>query len=482
MSRVDIEKLPTGVPGLDEVVGGGLPELSFNLIAGGPGSGKTTLAHQIMFANASRERPALYITVVGEPPMKMLRYQQQYGFFEVGKVHDSVRYLHLGDVLVDRGLEGVLTAIVDEIERHRPRMVVVDSFRSVIRRALEQSQVDVEHFVQRLALHLTSWEATTFLVGEYVDHDDSNPLFSVADGIVWLYQTVTRSSVARRLQVLKMRGQGQVPGLHAMAIDASGVRVFPRVPAAPPSDDEQRVRNSSENRTTSGLPALDVMLGGGVPQGTTTLIAGPTGSGKTTLATQFAVEGALAGEPAVIAIFERRPADYLRTNYRARAVEELLTDRKLEMLFVRPLDLSIDETLVHIKEAIARVGAKRVVIDSLTGFELALAPAFRDDFREALYRMISALTRLGVTVVLTAEHDPGAEDAPKMPSGVSFLTDGVLLLRYHQEQGVLRRSLTVLKMRGSSHSHEVRYLDVDADGISIGPRVGTSSGGGVGHR
>src|SRR6185312_4709662 len=128
--RVEIKKLPSGIPGLDDVLGGGLPEFSFNLIAGGPGGGKTTLAHQMMFATASAERPALYITILGEPPIKMLRYQQQFEFFDQTKIPDCIRFAHFGHELVEHGLETVLAAVIREVEATRPKLVFVDSFRA----------------------------------------------------------------------------------------------------------------------------------------------------------------------------------------------------------------------------------------------------------------------------------------------------------------------------------------------------------------
>src|SRR6185503_4298073 len=164
---VSIRRLATGVPGLDDVLGGGLPELSFNLIAGGPGCGKTTLAHQIMFANATAERPALYASVLGEPPIKMLRYQQQFSFFDQDKIPSCIRFLHLGAEALDGGMEKVLNLIVDQVKAESPGLVFVDSFRAVARRFSHSPDSDVQQFVQLLSLHLTSWEATTFLIGEY---------------------------------------------------------------------------------------------------------------------------------------------------------------------------------------------------------------------------------------------------------------------------------------------------------------------------
>jgi circadian clock protein KaiC len=156
MNSVVIRKLPTGVPGLDEILGGGLPEFSFNVIAGAPGGGKTTLAHQIIFANATAQRPALFFTVLGEPALKMLRYQQQFEFFDHAKLNSVIRFINLSQVVLDEDLGSVLAEIVKEVEATNPSIVVVDSFRTVVRKAQSSAAADVElqSFIQRLALHL----------------------------------------------------------------------------------------------------------------------------------------------------------------------------------------------------------------------------------------------------------------------------------------------------------------------------------------
>src|SRR6202789_280402 len=154
-----IKKLPTGVPGLDEILGGGLPEFSFNIIAGAPGSGKTTLAHQIVFNNATPERPALYFTILGEPAIKMLRYQQQYTFFDPAKLNNAVRFINLSQVVLEKDLDAVLEEITKEVEKVNPAVVVVDSFRTMVRQP--KSEMDLQSFIQRLALSLASWQATT---------------------------------------------------------------------------------------------------------------------------------------------------------------------------------------------------------------------------------------------------------------------------------------------------------------------------------
>ncbi|MEI7465223.1 MAG: ATPase domain-containing protein, partial [Burkholderiales bacterium] len=230
-TKVTINRLRTGVPGMDEVLGGGLPEFSFNLIAGQPGCGKTTLAHQIMFALATPERPALYFTVLGEPPLKMLRYQQQFDFFDTEAVTHAIRFISLSEEAMAGDLDRVLRRIVEEVTTHGPSLVFVDSFRSVVlANAAQQTapdpQTNLQSFVQQLGMLMTSWQATTFLIGEYFDETDANPVFTVADGLIWLRQSVMRNSVVRKLEVMKMRGQATLPGLHTFRIDHSGVRVF----------------------------------------------------------------------------------------------------------------------------------------------------------------------------------------------------------------------------------------------------------------
>ncbi len=466
---VSIRKLHSGVPGLDDVLGGGIPELSFNLICGGPGGGKTTIAHQIMFANASPERKAIYFSIIGEPPIKMLRYQQQYDFFDAAKLGDgSVRFVHLGEQASDGGMAKVLEAIEQELDKSAPAIVVVDSFRAMVRSTLASGtggERDLTNFMQRLALMLTSYEATTFLIGEYADGEHDSAVFTVADGLIWLHQATERNSVVRKLHVVKMRGQGQIPGLHMARITSEGFRVFPRLLKPP----ENLTEHPLKHRLSTGINGLDEMLGGGIPTGYSVLIAGPSGSGKTVLSNQFIIEGANQGETGIVAIFEKRPNDYLQTTPRGEQFEKLVHEKKLEVLYLRPLDLSIDETLVEMQDAVKRLGAKRAVIDSISGLELALAPTFREDFRESLYRMMGALTGLGVTVMATVELEDSYTDLRFSPYGVAFLTDAIIIQRYIEIGGELRRAMSVVKVRSSQHSKKLREYEISKDG---GLRVG----------
>lgn len=465
---MDVESLATDVPGLDQVLGGGLPEYSFNLIAGAPGTGKTTLALQIAFANATFERPALYFTVLGEPPLKLLRYLRRMSFFDPAKVDSAVQFVNLSQEAQSGDLSIVLESITHEVDEVNPGIVVVDSFRTVVRVAesAQAGEVALQSFVQRLALRLTGWQTTSFLVGEYAEREmENNPVFTVADGLLWLYQSVERNSIVRKLQVTKLRGQASMPGLHTFRITSDGVQIFPRIP--------QRLgrgeRTRPYPRIMTGVTGLDAMLGGGIPVGDSALIAGPSGSGKTVFATQFIAEGIRRGEPGVIAVFEEHPNEYLdRAQSLGFDLDGMVRQGHLRVIYLRPLDLSVDETLLEIQDAVDALQAKRVVIDSLSGFELALAPTFREDFRESLYRLVGALTGLGVTVLMTVEVVEAYDRLSFTPHEVSFVTDDIILQRYVEMAGQLRKVIAVVKMRSSEHSKDLRAYEITRQGIVVG--------------
>jgi len=467
--KVVIRRLATGVPGLDALLGGGFPEFSFNILAGPPGAGKTTLAHQMMFGLANPKRRALFFTVLGEPSLKMLRYQQQYTFFDTAKIDDnSIHYIHLGDEVMGGNFEAVLVRIVREVEHFEPGMVFVDSFRSVALAAQASGQATaLQHFVQQLAMHLTSWQATTFLVGEYMSVDsEASPVFTIADGILLLMQTLHRNSMVRKIQVAKMRGQATIAGLHTFRISDNGVQVFPRTLPTQGSKSGAIGDGNPSLRPPlfMGVPGLDEMIGGGgLPAGYSLLIAGPSGSGKSLLATAFLAEGARLGEKGVVAAFETSPGQS-----RNPRLEHLVAAGHVGIVDTRTLDLSIDETLFALTELIERTGATRVVIDSLSGFELALAPTFREDFRESLHRMVAVLTSMGATVLMVSELEDRYSDLRFSPYGAAFLTDAIIVQRYVELEGELKRVMAVVKVRNRGHSHALRLYDITNGGITIG--------------
>ncbi|NMM38636.1 MAG: AAA family ATPase [Glaciimonas sp.] len=473
--KVNIRRLKTGVSGLDSLLGGGVPEFSLNLIAGTPGSGKTTLAHQIMFSLAGPKNRALFFTVLGEPALKMLRYQQQFPFFDINKVNQSVRYVNLSVDLLEGNFARVLSRIAEEVRDYSPSLIFIDSFRSIVQSAKREGQEasELQQFVQHLGMQLTSWQATTFLIGEYgMPESESSPIFTVADGILWLSQNLHRNSMVRKMQVVKMRGQAQAPGLHTFRISNTGIQVFPRAiiqqrtvvgPAVKSSTEEQRV--------PMGISGLDKMLGGGLPAGYSLLVVGPSGSGKTILATEFLAEGVRRGETGVIAAFEKSPSQLLNNKLSA-----LVKSGQVGVIDTRSLDLSIDETLYDLIEMIHRTQAKRIVIDSLSGFELALAPEFSEDFRGSLYRMIAELTGMGVTVLMIAELEDRYTDLRFSPYGSAFLADAIIVQRYIEIVGQFKRVLSVVKVRSSEHSKDIRLFDITDDGIIIGDTLSEYAG------
>ena len=469
-NKVIIRRLHTGVPGLDTILGGGLPEFSFNILAGSPGSGKTTLANQIMFALATREKPALFFTVFGEPPLKMLRYQQQFKYFDLDKIDDSIRFVDLSDDIATGSFDRLLERITQEIRISTPALVFVDSFRSVMYEMHKGPAGDIiaQQFLSRLGIFLSGWQATTFLIGEYTPKNDPHPVFTIADGLLSLKQSIYRNSMVRKIQILKMRGQATRPGMHTFSITHEGIEVFP---VSLVHDDTGEATKAAgvvqgNSRLAMGVPRLDDMLGGGLPSGYSLLVAGPSGSGKTILATAFLAEGVRLGEPGVIVAFEQTPSQsWIRT------IDNLVRAGKIGLINTRSLDLSIDQVVHRLTQLIREMKATRVVIDSLSGFELAVAPSFREDFRESLFRMFAVLAGLGVTVLMTSELEDRYIDLRFSPYGSAFLTDAIIVQRYIEVQSSLQRVMSVVKVRASSHSTEIRRYEINDHGIVIGDPV-----------
>ena len=461
-SVATINRLATGVPGLDAVFGGGLPEFSFNLIAGPPGSGKTTLAHQMMFALATPERPALYFTVLGEPPLKMFRYQQQFEFFDSEKIGLSIHFINLAEETATGDLRKVLARMVTEVESYGPGMVFVDSFRSVMLASEGGGNgfINMQEFIQQIGMLMTTWEATTFLLGEYFNEDEPSPVFTVADGLIWLRQSVQSNSMVRKMEIMKMRGQPSLPGLHTFRITQSGFQVFAPPPLLPLS--RWTPARATDERVKMGVPGLDEMMGGGLPRGFSLLVAGPSGSGKSILASAFLAEGARAGEAGVIAAFEQR------TNHsRGPLMAQLIESDRVGVIDTRSAALSVDEISMLLITEIRRLKATRVVIDSLSGFELSLAPTFRDDFRESLSRLVSSLTDIGITILMTSELEDRYGELRFSPYGTAFLTDAIIVQRYIEVDSRLQRMMAVVKIRGSTHSNALHLFHIDDDGIQV---------------
>jgi len=262
-----------------------------------------------------------------------------------------------------------------------------------------------------------------------------------------------------------MRGQETQPGLHTFRITPHGLRVFPRM--VKPIEAEPKV--SPAALLSTGVSGLDELMGGGFLAGSAMLVAGPAGSGKSTLSIQFLAEGVQQGQPGVLAMFEETPQKYLEQADGIGLNLTRMADRELlKLVYIRPLDLSVDETLHEIQAAIQGVGAKRVAIDSLTGLEIALAPSFEEDFRESLYRLLGTLTGAGISILMTVENNDNYTELRFSPHAVSFMTNDIILQRYLEIDSQLRRVISVIKTRSRKHLPDLRRYEITDRGLVIG--------------
>ena len=329
------------------------------------------------------------------------------------------------------------------------------------------THIHLQRFMQQLGMLMTSWQATTFLIGEYFTDTDANPVFTVADGLIWLRQSVQRNAMVRKMEIMKMRGQPSLPGLHAFRITGDGVQIF--VPA--PNSMISATPYAIEDRASMGVAGIDEMMHGGLPRGYSLLLAGPSGSGKSIMAAAFLNAGVRNGETGVIAAFERRP-----NRAHDKELAQNIEQGRIGVVESDAADVSIEEVMHLLAREIRRLKATRVVIDSLSGFELALGPSFKDDFRESLLRLVAALTGLGVTVVMTSELEDRYTDLRFSPYGTAFMTDAIIVQRYIEVESRLRRVLAVVKVRDSAHSDELREYSIDDSGIRLGTKLAEQEG------
>lgn len=460
---LQIAKIPSGVPNLDSVLGGGFPELSLTVIAGLSGTGKTTLVQQTIFANATDQRPALYFTTFGEPQVKLLRYQQQFSFFRPERVGKSIHFIDLSPAAREGGIDGALAAISEQMELANPAIIVIDSFRAIEELGIS-TRAPKRVFAHELALLLATSQCTGFLIGEYPESEVGvGPEFTVADNVLLLSQEVHQNSVVRRLRVIKIRGQAPEPGRHAFRVTEAGIQVYPRLR---PLAEVNRSRKGP--RASFGIAGLDEMMKGGVPRGQTCMVAGSSGTGKTLIALHFAIAGANADEPCVMATFEESPSEHAEKMASFGWSLSALQRRGLmEMLYLRPVDLSIDQVISDLNAAVDRVNARRVIINSISGMQIALPQTDRAELREGLYRMTANLTARGLVVLLTTEVPGFLGGVQISTEGLSFIADNIILLRYVEIAAELRRAVGVIKMRTSAHDNLLREYRIGKTGIVV---------------
>jgi circadian clock protein KaiC len=461
MNSEPLKMVPTGVPNLDTVLGNGIPLYSVNIIAGSSGSGKTILTQQILYHNCRENVRGVLFTTLSEPAFKIIRYQQQFSYFDLGRLNENIFYVDLGQVLREQGLDEALKVIHHQIEDKNAGFIAIDSFKAI--HDLAVTRPDARRFGYDLAVGLAASTCTSFLVGEYTEAEIlSEPIFAVADGIFYLTNPKQGMQNVRRLNISKMRGVNYFTGDHPFAISTQGITVYPRI-KTPPSPPKITM---GTDLVSTGVEGLDNMLHGGLPRGTATLVAGGAGTGKTLISLHFIIQGAKQGEPGLYVTFQETP-DHLKAVGRNFGwdLDDYIESGLIKVLYTSPVEMGVDEHTHSIEQAIDEIGARRVVIDSLMDIEIATPNKVR--FKDYVYSLVNEFRSQGITSILTNEIPELFGPLQLSAQGISFISDNVILLRYVEIGSVLRRGISVLKMRGRDHDKAVREFQITAEGLHI---------------
>jgi len=453
-------RIKTGNPQADEILGGGFPCNSINIVMGQPGTGKTIFAEQLLFHNSTGDRPLLYVTTLSEPMSKVVSYVQRFDFFDANRLGNEIQYDDLGSTLSERGPAALTEWLADAIKTRSPKVIVIDSFRAI--HDLTMSVDESRRFITAIAGLLAAYDVTTFLLGEYTQDDIQRfPEFAVADAIVELARQPRSTRDERFLRVIKLRGSAYREGHHAFRITNTGLDLYPRLVAP-------RVPEAYESlaeRLPTGAQGLDKMVGGGLLAGTTTLIVGMTGSGKTTLALQFALEGVRRGEQTLYVNFQENPAQLRRAITNLGADPDSVRDQGFRLLYASPVELQIDSIVVEIFEAIKSGAIKRLVIDAVG--DLAAAASDSQRLHDYLYSLIQHFAARGVTTILTLESGEGFTGGVMMnDQRFSYMSDNLIYLAWSAEK-VGHRTIRVVKMRGSGHERDTREFEIGEHGARI---------------
>jgi circadian clock protein KaiC len=455
---VHFPRVMTGSAQADDILGGGFPANSINIIMGQPGTGKTIFAEQLLFHNATSDRPIVYLTTLSEPMTKVVSYAQRLHFFDVDKIGTQVIYEDLGAELAANGPEALAPRVTELITQHSPTIIVIDSFKAV--HDLAKTTAEMRRLVSLLAGVLSAYEVTVFLLGEYTQENiETYPEFAVADSILQLERNPLGARDERYLRVLKLRGSRYLEGQHAFRITDRGLRIFPRLVTP-----DFRNYTPTIERTSTGIDGLDELIGGGVWRGSTTLVVGPTGSGKSTMGLQFVLEAIRQGEPALFVNFQENPAQV------ERMVRSLGTDpreaakRGFHHLYASPVELQIDSVIIDVFNFIEANGVRRVVIDAVG--DLITAASDPKRLHDFMYSLVQHFVVRNVTSMLNLESVSGVTGSRDEEQRWSYMSDNVLVL-VRGEVGASDRSLRVIKTRNSEHDASTHGMEIRRTGVHI---------------
>jgi circadian clock protein KaiC len=461
-TKKDLLRITTGVRNLDALLDGGLPKGSAMVIAGPPGSGKTIFTQQICFHNASATDRVLYFNTLSEPTAKTLRSLNQFDFFDPAQLDGPMQFVDLGAILRAKGLEETVQRIMEHVRRLKPSIVVIDSFK--VFDDLARSAEELRKFGYELAVSLMAWEATTFFLGEYgADDIGTNPLFSIVDGLIAVTQREQSGEQQRFLQVIKMRGIAHSRDEHAFAITSSGIEVF-----APRVTIRRQQQEAPLARCHTGIGRLDELLGEGIPRGSSLLVAGVAGTGKTVLLLEFLYRGARAGEKGLIFSFEET-GDRLRAAGRGVGwdLDGEIARGMVEIVFIPQPDILVERHLLMMQERVAGFGARRVAVDSVSVFlHKVKDPQIA---REKIFQLASIVQNVQAVGFFATDIPYGSNQLSRF--GVEeTVVDGVILLSSTEEDLDRRRYLEVYKLRNTAHLQGRHPMTIGADGLAIFPR------------
>ncbi|MEW9581885.1 RAD55 family ATPase [Paraburkholderia sp. DGU8] len=463
--------METGVPGFDDILGGGLVRGGVYLLEGMAGAGKTILSSQIGFHRVGQGDKVLYMTLIAESHDKLLAHLKGLSFFDETAVAQQMLFVSGYHELMQGGLDGFLKLIASSIYDYRPSLMIIDGFRSA--REFSETELSLSKFIHELNALVAAMNCTTLLLAP-LSGNEPHPEHTLVDGLIELNRHSDGMRRAREIEVHKMRARNHLMGKHFFRIAESGLLMFPRLEA------QCAMPPGPANLTTRlgfGLPRLDSLLGGGFAQGSTTTLIGPSGVGKTMLCLQFLAAGLARGERCVYLGFYEGPQ---RLIGKAEAVSIRLSeahrDGRLVIQWQPAIELAIDELAAKALDAVKKVGASRIVIDGVEGFRDS---ALRSDrFGLFLNAMLHQLREAGITTLLTEELPLYAEPGYARSVRVSALTENLILLRYAEADTGLRRMISVVKQRESAHDTSLRELVITSQGLDVidGPANSTDAG------
>lgn len=463
-----MDKLATGIHGLDTVLDGGIPRGSLALVAGPPGAGKTVLCTQIAFHHAAQGKKVLILTALSEAHAKLIAFLGGLKYFDADLIGPQVQLLNMQKMITDEGLDAALSEIRSTVVEDKIEILIIESYRSLY--ALTGDMTALQNFVFGLGSALFLVGCTTLLVGEQPPQGiGTAPEQAIADTILMLTSARGVGSGARYLEVTKLRGGAPLPGKHTFEIGPMGIQVFPRVESVNGS-----AQHTEPGEVVSwGLPDLDTRTDGGVHRNSTTLLLGTVGIGKSTFALQFCAEGVSRGEPVAFLSTHEPPA---RVLFKADAfglnLRQGMKDGTFQIMYVPPDETLPDKVLLGLLEAVDARTVRRVVIDGIEPLERMMAPDGR--FADVLASLVQLLRSRQVTAILTRELSQLVGPVLELSDDRNAYwtpLDNILLMRPVEIEGTLERVFSILKMRDSRHSEELFRFDIGPNGIRIGGAV-----------